>query len=161
MRQISRHLWFSSITLLLALTIVHTQSCKRIDAITVTKNQTILVFHNDKYIHIPQEGSIDGEVYNISDWEGLVGSVDAILSIKPSIYHRVKPGGGIDIFEPVPLQHFFFQRDSVYSYEEDSKTLSPGFPKKIRDVFPGIPNYIDAVFTLSYDADRSYFVKGS
>ena len=63
---------------------------------------------------------------------------------------------------------YLFRRDLVYKFIEDRVTfryqtpwlqLEPGWPKKISDVFPGIPNDLDTAFHYGYDS-RVYFFKG-
>ena len=65
---------------------------------------------------------------------------------------------------------FIFQDDYVYKFDlltKDSwaRSILPhsqtdvGWPKKISDVFPGLPSNIDTAFTWSYDG-RTYFFKG-
>ena len=41
--------------------------------------------------------------------------------------------------------HFYY----VYRYDEDSKRMDPGFPKLIADSWNGIPDGIDAAFSLN------------
>lgn len=41
--------------------------------------------------------------------------------------------------------HFYH----VYRYDEDSKRMDPGFPKLIADSWNGIPDGIDAAFSLN------------
>jgi len=64
---------------------------------------------------------------------------------------------------------FIFQDDYVYKFDmlisEWNRNILPheqtatGWPKKIADVFPGLPSNIDTAFTWAYDG-RTYFFKG-
>ena len=69
-----------------------------------------------------------------------------------------------------PESHtYLFQDEWVYLWDSDKKTSNPedhwpkgavadGWPRKIKDVFPGVPNKIDTAFNYYFD-DRVYFFK--
>uniref|UniRef100_A0A671W7G9 72 kDa type IV collagenase n=1 Tax=Sparus aurata TaxID=8175 RepID=A0A671W7G9_SPAAU len=54
---------------------------------------------------------------------------------------------------------YLFSDDKFWRYDEDSKRMDPGFPKLIADSWNGIPDGIDAAFSLN-NIDYSYFFKG-
>lgn len=49
--------------------------------------------------------------------------------------------------------HFYH----VYRYDEDSKRMDPGFPKLIADSWNGIPDGIDAAFSLNNIGKKRIF----
>lgn len=55
---------------------------------------------------------------------------------------------------------YFFKGDKVYLYDDKKMGLASGYPKKIKDVFEGVPDNINAVFTWGNDG-KTYFFKGS
>jgi len=54
---------------------------------------------------------------------------------------------------------YFFQGSLVFLYDDKKMKIAEGYPKKINDVFKGIPNNINAVFTWGKDG-KTYFFKG-
>ena len=54
---------------------------------------------------------------------------------------------------------YFFKGNDVFLYNDSKRRVADGFPKKIEDVFKGIPGNIDAVFTWGKDS-KTYFFKG-
>ena len=54
---------------------------------------------------------------------------------------------------------YFFQGSLVFLYDDKNMKIANGYPKKIEDVFKGIPNNINAVFTWGKDG-KTYFFKG-
>ncbi|XP_045888772.1 72 kDa type IV collagenase [Micropterus dolomieu] len=55
---------------------------------------------------------------------------------------------------------YLFAGDKFWRYDEDKKKMDPGFPKLIADSWNGIPDGIDAAFSLN-GIDYSYFFKGN
>lgn len=56
---------------------------------------------------------------------------------------------------PITYLTYSIIGEEVYKLTENG--ISPGFPKRIKSVFPEIPSYIDAAFTWS--GDKTYFFK--
>ena len=54
---------------------------------------------------------------------------------------------------------YFFKGSDVFLYDDSKRRIANGFPKKIDEVFKGIPGNIDAVFTWGKDS-KTYFFKG-
>uniref|UniRef100_A0A7N8Y3X1 72 kDa type IV collagenase n=1 Tax=Mastacembelus armatus TaxID=205130 RepID=A0A7N8Y3X1_9TELE len=55
---------------------------------------------------------------------------------------------------------YLFAGDKFWRYDENNKKMDPGFPKLIADSWNGIPDGIDAAFSLN-GIDYSYFFKGN
>uniref|UniRef100_A0A7N5ZYG4 72 kDa type IV collagenase n=1 Tax=Anabas testudineus TaxID=64144 RepID=A0A7N5ZYG4_ANATE len=55
---------------------------------------------------------------------------------------------------------YLFAGDKFWRYDEDKKKMDPGFPKLIADSWNGIPDGMDAAFSLN-GIDYSYFFKGN
>uniref|UniRef100_A0A8C6PLZ6 72 kDa type IV collagenase n=1 Tax=Nothobranchius furzeri TaxID=105023 RepID=A0A8C6PLZ6_NOTFU len=53
---------------------------------------------------------------------------------------------------------YLFSGDQFWRYDEDRATMDPGFPKPIAESWNGVPDGIDAAFSLN---DYSYFFKGN
>ena len=54
---------------------------------------------------------------------------------------------------------YLFKGNYIYKYDDDKRKISSGYPKKIDEVFKGIPSNINAVFTWGKDK-KTYFFKG-
>ncbi|MEE6521136.1 hypothetical protein FKM82_019196 [Ascaphus truei] len=63
---------------------------------------------------------------------------------------------------------FFFKGSNYWKYDNDR--MEPGYPKKIKDGFPGVPNNLDAAFTQPaivakggkvIREERIFFIKGN
>uniref|UniRef100_A0A8C6PP29 72 kDa type IV collagenase n=1 Tax=Nothobranchius furzeri TaxID=105023 RepID=A0A8C6PP29_NOTFU len=55
---------------------------------------------------------------------------------------------------------YLFSGDQFWRYDEDRATMDPGFPKPIAESWNGVPDGIDAAFSLN-GIDYSYFFKGN
>ncbi|CAL8349833.1 unnamed protein product [Merluccius merluccius] len=55
---------------------------------------------------------------------------------------------------------YLFSGDKFWRYNEEKKKMDPGFPKLIADAWNGIPDGMDAAFSLN-NIDYSYFFKGA
>lgn len=54
---------------------------------------------------------------------------------------------------------YFFKGGLVYLYDDKKMRMATGYPKKIDNVFKGVPSNINAAFTWAKDK-RTYFFKG-
>ncbi|XP_035252394.1 72 kDa type IV collagenase-like [Anguilla anguilla] len=54
---------------------------------------------------------------------------------------------------------YLFSGDNFWRYNEVKKQMDPGFPKLIADAWTGIPDNLDAAFSVNEDG-HSYFFKG-
>ena len=54
---------------------------------------------------------------------------------------------------------YLFQGSLVFLYDDKKMKIADGYPKKINEVFKGVPNNINAVFTWGKDG-KTYFFKG-
>ncbi len=54
---------------------------------------------------------------------------------------------------------YFFRGSNVYIYDDKKMMMTRDSPKKIKDVFPGVPSNISAVFTWAKD-NKTYFFRG-
>uniref|UniRef100_A0A3P8W2A9 Hemopexin n=1 Tax=Cynoglossus semilaevis TaxID=244447 RepID=A0A3P8W2A9_CYNSE len=96
------------------------------DAITLDENGTTHFFKGDyvwKGYH--GEAQLTSKVFR-----DMNGHVDAAFRM----HHSDNP----DLHDHV----FFFQDDKVFIY--DNHTLEDGYPKTIQEVFPGVPDHLDA-----------------
>ena len=53
----------------------------------------------------------------------------------------------------------YYLRLNVYLYDDSKRRIASGYPRKIDDVFKGVPSNITAVFTWGKDG-KTYFFKG-
>ena len=110
-----------------------------IDAITKIGEDVVVVFIGDQHLIVESGGVLRGEYPN-TDFPLLEkGGVDAAISIDENLY--------------------IFQGSKVYLYTTN-KELQNGFPKAINEVFPGIPNNLDAIFRWNRNG-KLYMVKGN
>ena len=87
--------------------------------------------------------SAPGSPHKIKDsktWNGVPDDIDEILLW----------GGNWGIY--------FFKGSKYYRYDGVNKVIDPGYPRDISAGWQGIPNDIDAAFTIS--SDVTYFLKG-
>tara|TARA_R110000824_G_scaffold119818_3_gene274225 strand:+ start:7245 stop:9869 length:2625 start_codon:yes stop_codon:yes gene_type:complete len=64
---------------------------------------------------------------------------------------------------PSSKKTYFFSGDDYYRYNDTTKEIDSGYPKKISDNWPGLPNNIDAATVYSYPNTTKtelYFFKG-
>ncbi|XP_065062217.1 matrix metalloproteinase-16-like [Rhopilema esculentum] len=52
---------------------------------------------------------------------------------------------------------YFFTGDTYWRYNEGTKKMDPGYPKKIRSAWKGVPSYVDAAIT--WKNGMTYFFK--
>ena len=98
---------------------------------------------------------------DISAAQNLYGSKEP--SFEPEVVSKLCIGnrtvdGNIDtIFGTTDGSYYVFKGEDYWKLTED--TVENGYPKKIRDDWPGLPNDIDAAFTWP-DNNKTYFFKG-
>ena len=51
----------------------------------------------------------------------------------------------------------FFKGQLVYKFDDVLRNVAQGYPKKIRDVFPGLVNNIDTAFRSYFDGNMYFF----
>ena len=119
-------------------------------------SQTVYGFRENTYFPITEAGK--PEPLPITDWEGLIGKIDAAVSINPK-YKRTMRDGNItrEMIEGESL--LVFQASRVFKYNVEDKLLAPGYPREISDIFPGLPNNIDSAFRWSGNG-KIYVTKG-
>ena len=128
----------------------------RLDAVVMMNSGTVYGFRENTYFPITEAGK--PEPLPITDWEGLIGKIDAAVSISPK-YNRTMRDGEItrELIEGESL--LVFQGSRVFKFNVEDKSLAPGYPQEIRDVFPGLPTNIDSAFTWSGNG-KLYVTKG-
>lgn len=92
----------------------------------------------------------------------------SILAGPGSAWFGVNPNLKIDAATMFPDGFtYIFQKDMVYKWlpsdnyvkQYPKGKIAPGFPKKIKDVFKGVPDNLDTAFRWPRDG-RTYFFKG-
>ena len=74
--------------------------------------------------------------------------------------HDVDPCLNIDtIFSTADGSYYVFKSADYWKMSEDSIQLKSGYPRKISDDWPGLPDNIDAAFMWP-DNYKTYFFKG-
>ena len=139
----------------------------RVDAMTQSDSEGKygFAFRKDYYFKFSlNDGIVPGSTRKISDWEGLRGRpVDAIYRLPLKNFSYGTQNGG-QVRSHLPPRFIIFQGDLVYKYNHDSKELIDGYPKKISEHFPGIPDNITAVFhrvSLNrYKKTHLFFIQG-
>ena len=129
----------------------------RLNAVVMMNSRaTVYGFREDTYFSITEAGK--PEPLPITDWEGLIGKIDAAVSISPK-YKRTMRDGNIsrEMIEGESL--LVFQASRVFKFNAEDKSLAPSYPREISDVFPGLPNNIDSAFTWSGNG-KLYVTKG-
>ncbi|XP_039256216.2 matrix metalloproteinase-14-like [Styela clava] len=109
----------------------------RFDAITMVRNGTTFAFKGDKFWKLNDQGMEPGYPKSTKKIWGLSGKVDASLSF----------GAYTDLF----------QGDVIHRYINGIPMH--GYPKRISEVYKGIPSNLDTAFVWSGNG-KVYFVKG-
>jgi len=127
------------------------------DAVTVYESG-IYIFRGSVYSKIGNTGMEPGYPRDITtDWQGLPSNIDTALHW-PAIYSwRYTNGRWVHQVTAVGRTYFF--KDSLYWRFDENRGLLPGYPKRIDQGFPGLPNNLDAAYVWSGN-DRIYFWKG-
>ncbi|XP_072326071.1 vitronectin-like isoform X2 [Scyliorhinus torazame] len=116
------------------------------DAFTDLKNGSIFAFQGEYYYELDKFSVVSEHPRLISDVWGMPGPIDAALT-------RVNCEG----------KTYIFKNESYWRFNDG--ILEDGFPKLIKNGFPGIPNNIDASLAVpasSIDGnERVYFFKGA
>ena len=125
----------------------------QVDAIVDLGNMHVLVFRQEHYMILGSEGIKSGYPRPIADFQGLSeGGVDAVLFCF-----------GIPFFS-LPNRLYIFRGSQVFLYEDEvmrlTFKLAEGYPKPIGEVYPGVPDDIDAVFRWGRNG-VTYFIKGN
>ncbi|XP_076857281.1 hemopexin [Brachyhypopomus gauderio] len=114
----------------------HDERCKGIefDAVTVNEEGMLYFFKGEKlYKGSHTEGELANKTFHELDDQHHIGHVDAAFHMHSE--HSK------DHHEQHDHQ-FFFLDNKVFCY--DKGTLEAGYPKDISEVFPGIPDHLDA-----------------
>ena len=104
-------------------------------------NWEIYFFKGSKYYryHVKKDHVL--YEYDISEgWPGVPDNIDAAFT------HNDR-------------KTYFFKGDNVYLFDNRLDKVAAGYPKKITDVFHGLPGNLDAAFRWYFDG-ISYFFKG-
>lgn len=129
-----------------------TQFCANgnVDAIVSIGTMTY-AFQGDMYAVLSMNGIESGYPrYIRQEWPDLPDSLDAVLYLDP-IFDEESGGN-----EPAYL---FFYKGGMYWRYSNTFHLDSGYPRLIKEGFPGIPDNLDASFIWSGNG-KVYFIKG-
>ena len=108
-------------------------------AVTWGVNGDSFFFKGNRYWKFANASLVSGYPKNISEWNGLPSNLDAAL----------------EWFDNEHL--YFFKGAKYWKYSMVEKRVKPGYPKKITNSWPDIPNQIDVAF--QWINKKIYFFK--
>uniref|UniRef100_G3PWN0 72 kDa type IV collagenase n=1 Tax=Gasterosteus aculeatus aculeatus TaxID=481459 RepID=G3PWN0_GASAC len=122
------------------------------DAVAQIRGETF--FFKDRFLFrsVNFRSKPDGPTLVATYWPDLPAKIDAAYE-NPLEETSVFFAGMLE-----KTKHFSMPFYCVFRYDEDKKKMDPGFPKLIADSWNGIPDGIDASFSLN-GIDYSYFFK--
>ncbi|XP_055513705.1 vitronectin-like isoform X2 [Leucoraja erinacea] len=121
-------------------------SVKPFDAFTDLKNGSIFAFKGQYFYELDKKGVVAGYPKQILDVWGLQGPIDAAFT-------RINCEGLTYLFKGMMYWRF------------NNGIMEDGFPRPIKDGFPGIPTHLDAALAIAASGirgkERVYFFKGN